>query len=146
METNEDGLSLIKHAEGLRTTAYQDSVGIWTIGYGHTGQDVTPDLSITEDDANQLLKLDLRHAENGVSKAAKVALNTNEFSALASFAFNLGVGTLNSSTLLKKLNADDRTGAADEFLRWIHAGGKELPGLIKRRQAERELFIKPMPA
>lgn len=141
---NDLGLNIIKNAEGLRLAAYQDSVGKWTIGYGHTGSDVTPDLKISEDQAEDLLKKDLEMTENAVSRLVTDPINSNEFSALVSFTFNLGQGTLSHSTLLQLLNAGDHSAAAPEFLKWVHAGGKVLDGLVKRRQAEHDLFLTPV--
>lgn len=142
---NASGLEIIKHFEGVRLKAYQDSVNVWTIGYGHTSMagppNVTAGLTITAAEAENILKRDLGLFEKGVSEAVKISVNSDQFSALVSFAFNVGVGNLKSSTLLKKLNADDYTGAADEFLRWTKAGGNELPGLVRRRRAERALFL-----
>ena len=136
------GASLIKQFEGLRLTAYQDSVSVWTIGWGHTGSDVTPYMKITESQAEELLLKDLVRFEKGVNELVKVHINQNEFDALVSFSFNLGVGALAESTLLKKLNAGDpKVEVGDEFLRWVKAGGETLPGLVRRREAERALFL-----
>lgn len=148
MKTSDQGIALIKHHEGLRLTAYTDPVGVWTIGYGHTTAAGPPKvergMKITDAGADAILRQDLAKFEGYVSNAVKVPLNQNEFDALVSFTFNLGPGNLRSSTLLKKLNAGDRAGAADEFLKWTKAGGKTLPGLVKRREAERALFLTPM--
>ncbi|MDB9529195.1 lysozyme [Oscillatoria sp. CS-180] len=142
---NDDGLTIVKRSEGLELTAYQDSVGVWTIGYGHTSAAGDPQVyagqTITEAEAEAILRKDLRYFENGVRNAVKVPVNSNQFSALVSFAFNLGVGALEGSTLLRKLNAGDYQGAADEFPRWVKAGGQTLPGLVKRRRGERALFL-----
>ena len=140
------GASLIKSFEGLRLTAYQDSVSVWTIGWGHTGSDVTPYMKITEKEAEDLLMKDLVRFEKGVNDLVKVHINQNEFDALVSFSFNLGVGALAESTLLKKLNAGDpKEEVADEFLKWVKAGGITLTGLVRRREAERDLFLKAVP-
>ena len=147
MQTSDQGIALIKHHEGVRLTAYADPVGVWTIGYGHTTAAGPPKvergMKITDAGADAILRQDLAKFEGYVSSAVKVPLNQNEFDALVSFTFNLGPGNLRSSTLLKKLNAGDRAGAADEFLKWTKAGGKTLPGLVKRREAERALFRAP---
>ena len=147
MKTSDRGVALIKAHEGLRLTAYTDPVGVWTIGYGHTTAAGPPKvergMKITDAGADAILRQDLAKFEGYVSSAVKVPLNQNEFDALVSFTFNLGPGNLRSSTLLKKLNAGDRAGAADEFLKWTKAGGKTLPGLVKRREAERSLFRAP---
>jgi lysozyme len=115
MKTNRAGIDLIKHFEGLRLNAYQDVADIWTIGYGHTGPKVKPGLTITEAQADQLLSDDLCRFESGVTDAVKVPLNANEFSALVSFGYNLGLGSLRRSTLLRLLNEGDRSGAAMQF-------------------------------
>jgi lysozyme len=141
MKTSQKGTDLIKNFEGLQLKSYKDSVGVLTIGYGSTGQHVSPDMIITKEQAEQLLKKDLERFEKGVSDLVKVELNQSQFDALVSFSFNLGLGNLKSSTLLKKLNASDYKGAADEILRWNRAGGKVLNGLTRRRIAERDLFL-----
>lgn len=142
---NAAGLDIIKHFEGLRLKAYQDSVGIWTIGYGHTSMagppDVKPGMTITTAEAEEILKRDLGIFEKGVDDAVTVSVNSNQFSALVSFAFNVGLSALRDSTLLRKLNSGDYSGAADEFPRWVYADGTQLPGLVRRRNAERALFL-----
>jgi GH24 family phage-related lysozyme (muramidase) len=142
---NADGLTIIKHFEGLELRAYQDSVGVWTIGYGHTAAAGPPSVyagqTISEAEAESILKRDLELFENGVRDLVKVSVNSNQFSALVSFSFNVGLGALADSTLLRKLNAGDYQGAADEFPRWVKAGGQTLPGLVRRRNAERALFL-----
>ncbi|WP_208952189.1 lysozyme [Rahnella sp. ChDrAdgB13] len=145
MQTSQKGLELIKHFEGCELTAYQDSVGVWTIGYGWTqpvnGVPVGAGMTITQSVADELLVTGVVQYEQGVSRLVAVPLNQNQFDALVDFAYNLGVSALAGSTLLKKLNAGDYVGAADEFLRWNKAGGKVLSGLTRRRAAERELFL-----
>lgn len=140
MNISERGLELIRSHEGCRLEAYQDSVGIWTIGYGHTGSLVVNGLTITQDEANELLKHDVRLAEGFINTLVTVPLTQSEFDALCSFTFNLGGTALRNSTLLRKLNVSDYDGAANEFLKCDHAGGKQLAGLTKRRADERELF------
>lgn len=137
---SKQGLELIKHFEGLRLAAYKCSAGVWTIGYGHTGG-VNPGDIIDEITAESLLRKDVAVSESAVSRLVSVPLNQHQFDALVSFVFNLGAGNFRTSTLLKKLNAGDYSGAADEFSRWINAGGKPLPGLARRREAERLLFL-----
>lgn len=139
MKTNAAGLSLIKSAEGLRLRAYQDSVGVWTIGFGRT-RGVKQGQKITEAEATEFLKSDLESAEADVTRLVRVVVTENQFAALVSFVFNLGAGALKRSTLLKKLNLGDMNGAAVEFLKWNKAGQKILAGLTKRRQAEMTLF------
>ncbi|HZW54277.1 MAG TPA: lysozyme [Candidatus Elarobacter sp.] len=147
-QINQAGLDLIKSFEGYArqvagstdVKAYQDVVGIWTIGYGHTGRDVHEGLRITQAQAENLLRGDLATAERIVLNAVKVSLSDNEYAALVSFVFN--TGSLPGTTLLRLLNAGDRAGAADQFLRWNKAGGSVVAGLTRRRKAERELFLK----
>ncbi|BEO21356.1 lysozyme (plasmid) [Serratia marcescens] len=140
MKISIKGLDLIKEFEGLRLQAYKCPADRWTIGYGHTAG-VGPDDIITEEQAILLLCQDVAASERAVNQYVHVPLTQNQFDALVSFVFNLGVGNFRTSTLLKKLNADDDDGAAQEFGRWIHAGGKALPGLVRRREAERALFL-----
>ena len=139
MSLSSGGLDLIKSHEGLRTSAYQDPVGVWTIGYGHTGT-AKPGQKITEAQAEQLLRKDVGWAEDAVRKNVKVPLTQGQFDALVSFTFNLGAGALGRSTLLKKLNAGDYAGAQAEFGKFVHAGGRVLPGLVRRRGEEAALF------
>ncbi len=136
---SQKGLDLIKQFEGLRLTAYKDPVGIWTIGYGHTGN-VKPGQTITRAKAEQLLKSDTGWAQAAVRKYVKVPLTQGQFDALTSFTYNCGAGALQSSTLLKKLNAKDYAGAQKEFGKWVNAGGKKLAGLVRRRAAEAAMF------
>lgn len=143
MRINQEGINLIKSFEGCKLQAYKDIVGIWTIGYGHTGPEVIQGLSWTQEQADNALVKDLTKFENGVNALAP-NLNANEFSALVVFSYNVGLGALGKSTLLKKLLAGDKVGAADEFLRWNKAGGKEVAGLTRRRIAERALFLIPV--
>jgi spore coat assembly protein SafA len=136
---SQSGLDLIKGFEGLRLSAYQDSAGVWTIGYGHTGN-VKPGDRITQAQADELLQKDTAWAQQAVRDQVKVPLTQGQFDALTSFTFNLGAGALAKSTLLSKLNAGDYGGAQAEFGKWVHAGGQVLQGLVRRRAAEAELF------
>lgn len=138
--TNKNGLLLIKSFEGLRLKAYKDAVGIWTIGYGTT-RGVRPGQEISEAQAVKFLQEDLTRFEKSINGVVRVAINDNQFSALACFTYNVGSGAFRSSTLLKKLNASNIRGAADELLRWDKAGGRTLAGLTRRRKAERALFL-----
>ncbi|BEN78636.1 lysozyme [Serratia marcescens] len=145
MQISKSGIELIKRFEGLRLKAYQDSVGVWTIGYGWTqpvdGKKVGPGMQIVQATADRLLKCGVVQYEQGVNLLVKVKITQSQFDALVSFAYNLGLRSLSTSTLLKKLNAGDKQGAADEFGKWVNAGGKRLDGLVVRRAAERELFL-----
>lgn len=145
-KTNKAGIDLIKSFEGLYLKPYLDpvnipTIGIGTIAYPDKRKVSMSDPAITEAQAIEYLEHELREKEQGVEKLVKVPLNDNEFAALVCFAYNVGLGALEKSTLLKLLNADDRKGAADQFLRWNKAGGKELKGLTRRREAERHLFL-----
>ena len=137
---SEKGVDLIKGFEGLRLNAYRDPVGVWTIGYGHTGADVKPGMKITQARAEALLRHDTGWAQDAVRRSVKVPLTQGQFDALTSFTYNLGAGALASSTLVKKLNTGDYAGAQKEFGRWVHAGGEVLLGLVRRRAAEAKLF------
>ena len=145
MQTSDKGIALIKQFEGCKLTAYQDSVGVWTIGYGWTqpvdGKPIRAGMTIKQETAERLLKTGLVSYESDVSRLVKVGVTQGQFDALMSFTYNLGARSLSTSTLLRKLNAGDYAGAADEFLRWNKAGGKVLNGLTRRREAERALFL-----
>lgn len=151
-DINQAGLLLVEEFEGYaeelgdgtdRVMAYADSGGVLTIGFGHTGPDVTEGLIITRAEAEQLLRGDLDEAEAAVSDLATVPLNENQFSALVSFVFNLGAGDLEESTLLELLNQGRYAEAADQFLDFNTANGVVLEGLTRRREEERELFLAP---
>lgn len=149
MKIGKKGLDLIKSFEGLKLKPYLDSAGIPTIGYGtimyDNGKRVSmQDPPITEDQANQYLEYEVNEKTAAVNQFVTIAINQNQFDALVCFAYNVGVGALQKSTLLKLLNSGDYAGAADQFLRWNKAGGKEIPGLTRRRQAERALFLHPV--
>ena len=137
-----DGLALTEQFEGCKLTAYQDQVGVWTIGYGHTGPDVVAGLTITLEQAQALLARDVSSAATCVNNVVAVELNQLEFDALVDFVFNLGTGAFQGSTLLRDLNAGDFAGAAAQFDAWDHAGGAVVAGLLRRRQAETALFNK----
>ena len=145
MKINQAGIDLIKRFEGLRLKAYQDMVGVWTIGYGHTGSDVTQGMTITLQQANDLLLQDLAKFETGVTDLVKSKIDENQFSALVSFAYNLGLGALKTSTLLRVINDNPNSLAVgDQMIRWDKAGGKQVPGLLARRYAEKALYFTPM--
>jgi lysozyme len=139
-----NGLALTKSFEGIELKAYQDSVGVWTIGYGHTGTDVKRGLVITQPQADILLAADVAWAVTAVNKAVTAPINQNQFDALVDFTFNLGAANFATSTLLRLLNAGDYAGAAAQFIRWNKAKGKVLAGLTRRRQAETDLFNTPV--
>jgi lysozyme len=135
-----NGLTLTEQFEGCNLTAYQDQVGVWTIGYGHTGQDVVSGLTITQDQAQDLLAQDVSSAAACVNRVVTIELEQDEFDALVDFVFNLGTGAFTESTLLRDLNSGDATAAAAQFDQWDHAGGAVVAGLLRRRQAETALF------
>ncbi|WOI52533.1 lysozyme [Parvularcula sp. LCG005] len=143
-----EGIALIKRWEGLRLDSYQDIAGIWTIGYGHTGREVGPDQTITEAEAEDLLREDVRRFENGVNDLVKVPLTQSMFDALVSFSYNVGTGALKSSTALKRLNKEDYTGAAEALTWWNKARDPQSGqlvvsnGLARRRQSEAALFLR----
>ena len=146
MKISNNGLNLIKQFEGLRLNAYDDGVGVWTIGYGTikypNGVRVKRGDKITQAQADQYIANDVATFERAVNMLVNVPLNQNQFDALVSFTYNLGATNLSASTLLKKLNSKDYKGAAAEFPKWNKAGGRVLAGLVKRRKAEMELFLK----
>lgn len=139
MHTSQKGLDLIKSFEGLRLSAYKDVVGVVTIGYGTTSGVKMGD-TITKERAEELLREDVKRFEGYVDRLVKVPLTQGMFDALVSFTYNLGPGALEKSTLLDQLNRGDYDGAAEQFGRWVKAGGKTLAGLVRRRAAERALF------
>lgn len=137
-----NGVALIKSFEGLKLDAYQDIVGVWTIGYGHTAS-AKSGKTITQAEADALLARDLELFEATIRQRVKVDLNQNEFDALVSLAFNIGVGAFQRSTLLRMLNNSVPRGeVAIQFLRWVKAGGNTVAGLVRRRRAEADLFLK----
>jgi lysozyme len=139
-QIGKSGLDLIKEFEGLKLRAYLCPAKVWTIGYGSTGPHVTPGKVITEKQAEELLKDDLDRFEKAVTRLVTVPLRQNQYDALVSFAFNCGIGNLESSTLLKRVNARLFDNAVTEFAKWNKGGGKVLAGLTRRRAAEAALF------
>lgn len=139
MKIGTSGIELIKEFEGCKLVAYLDSVGIPTIGYGHT-KGVQIGFHCSQEEADAWLLEDVKDAEACVNGSVTVPLTQNEFDALVAFVFNLGCKSFRGSTLLRKLLDSDYDGAAQEFKRWDKAGGRELPGLLRRRLAEAELF------
>jgi len=139
---NQAGLDLIKYYEGLKLETYKDVVGVATIGYGHTGHDVFDNQKITTLQAEMLLKHDLEEFEKIVDAFVKPQINDNQFSALVSFVYNLGSTAFAGSTLLKVINKSWFDKAPAEFLKWVNAGGKPYSGLLARRRAEADLFMK----
>lgn len=145
MTTSAAGRQFITEQEGQRLTAYQDSIGVWTIGVGHTSAEgppqVTAGLQITSEECDEILARDLQKTEQAVRSLITVPVTQCEFDALVSLAFNIGAGNFAKSSVHRDLNAGNRAAAADAFLMWDKAGGHVLPGLDKRRQRERTLFL-----
>ena len=148
MKTSTGGLAIIKEFEGLRLTSYLCQAGIPTIGWGTTkigGKPVKLGLTITQAQAEEYLKNDVFVFEAAVNILVKRPINQNQFDALVSFCYNLGYGALASSTLLKKVNANPNDiSIRNEFQKWVYGGGKALPGLVRRRNAEADLYFKPI--
>ena len=146
MKINAAGLAIIKHFEGFSPVPYMDPVGIPTIGYGSIwGLDwrrvTMAHPEINDDDGEVMLSRMLQHTERAVARLIRVPLSEDQFSALASFTYNLGSGNLQSSTLRMKANRGDMIGAGVEFPKWRRAGGSVLRGLVLRRAAERALWL-----
>ncbi len=140
MSIPDAAIEIIEKFEGLRLKAYKCPAGVWTCGVGHTGPDVVEGLVISEDVAEEWLRLDLISADVALDRLVKVPVNPNQRAALLSLIFNIGKTAFATSTLLKLLNTGDYDGAASQFVRWNKAGGVTLAGLTNRRAAERELF------
>jgi GH24 family phage-related lysozyme (muramidase) len=140
---SQDGIDLIHAFEGCRLRAYDDGAKYPTIGWGHR---IWPEETerfkngLTQEEADALFLVDKKKAENHIHDLVHFPLNQNQFDALVDFAYNAGAQNLRTSTLLKKINASDFKGAANEFGKWVFGGGKKLNGLVKRRDAERLLF------
>lgn len=140
MHISQKGITLIKMFEGLELETYICAGNVLSIGYGCT-QGVEPGMKITEDTAISLLKSDLISFEDCINENVNVKLTQDQFDALACFTYNIGNWGFKNSTLLKKLNKYDYKGASEELLRWTKAKGKVLKGLVRRRQAEQNLFL-----
>jgi lysozyme len=140
------GVDIICGFEGKRLAAYDDGVGVWTIGFGTTvypnGIKVKKGDTCTEAQAKAYMAHDLKKFESAVNNTVKVPLNQNQFDALVSLAYNIGTNAFSKSTLVKKLNANDIRGAADQFDVWVNAGGKRMQGLVNRRAKEKEVFLR----
>lgn len=144
-DISKDGYDLIKSFEGLETTAYKDSAGIWTIGYGTikypNGTRVAGGDKITQAQAQSYLENDCKWVDACLDKHIKVKVSQKQFDALASFVYNVGETAFSTSTLLKKLNAGDFQGAGAQFDVWVNAGGRKVQGLVNRRAKEKALFL-----
>lgn len=140
MKTSQDGLDLIKQHEGCKLEAYLCPAKVWTIGVGHTKGVKEGDV-ITEDQADEFLREDVKDSEQCVKNSASAVLQQHQFDALVSLVFNIGCGNFRKSSLLRYLNNGHSHLVPDEFGKWVYGGGKVLPGLVKRREAERRLFL-----
>ena len=137
---SDKGLALTKSFEGLRLEAYRDCAGVWTIGYGHVGPMYADGMKIDAVEAEALLRADIAEAVACVNRAVTATLSQNQFDAMVDFCFNAGRGNFLQSTLRRKVNLRDFAGAAVQFGLWVHAGGKVVAGLVRRRKAEAEMF------
>lgn len=146
MHVSPSGIDLICNFEGKRLMAYDDGVGVWTIGFGTTiypnGIKVKKGDVCTEAQAKAYMAYDLKKFELAVNNTVNVSLNQNQFDALVSLAYNIGTNAFKNSTLVKMLNAGDYRGAANQFDVWVNAGGKRMQGLVNRRAKEKALFLK----
>lgn len=144
MKTSDAGLLLIKQFESVKLKAYKCPAGVWTIGVGHTSAagppKVSPGMVISPQEADRILRADVADIDNDMSWLIKVELTQNQWDAIASWTFNCGVGALQKSTLLKRINAKQFDKVPAELMKWTKGGGKELPGLVRRRRAEAKLW------
>ena len=146
MKTGKKGIALIVQFEGIKLTPYVCPAGLWTVGIGTligNGKTLPPEWNrkFTLEECYALLNKELRSIERGISKYVTVPITQNQFDAIVSFVYNLGLGAFQRSTLRRKINRQDFVGAAKEFLRWNKANGKPLKGLTRRRLAESTLFL-----
>lgn len=143
MKINQAGIDLIKRFEGIRLKAYRCPAGVFTIGYGHTGPDVHEGMTITDDQAEDLLRSDVERFEQGISTSLGGSPTTdNQFAAMVSMAYNVGLGAFKSSSVLRYHREKNTSRAADSFRLWIMVKGKPSKGLQNRREAERDLYLK----
>jgi lysozyme len=144
MKITREGLALIKRFEGYRGEAYRDAVGVWTIGYGHTSMagppEVRPGMRIDRAEADEILARDVEAFAQGVRDLIARPVNASQFSALVSFAYNVGLGNFRKSSVLAAVNRGDHDAVARRLQLWVKAGGRTLAGLVKRRAAEAALF------
>ena len=149
MNINKATIDLVKDFEGCKLTAYRDPIGVWTIGYGTTaraglGIIPTAGMTITQAEADQLLADGLNKFADQIRPMINAGLNDNQFGACVSLAYNIGAHAFGTSSALKHINAGDYDKAANAILLWNKAGGKVLKGLVRRREAERKLFLTPV--
>lgn len=148
MRVNQKGIELIKEFEGFRSKAYKCPAGIWTVGYGHTSAAGEPKVgsltTVTKEEGERILRRDLNQFEDAVDDAVRVDLNSNQFSALVSFTYNVGEGAFRKSSVLKAVNAKQWDEVPRRMALWNKGGGRVLPGLVRRRAAEAALFMEPL--
>jgi lysozyme len=146
MKMTDEGLALIKRFEGFRSQAYRDATGVWTVGYGHTSMAGSPavaaGLTVTRQQAGEILAADVDKFARQVEASLHVKLTDSQFAALVSFAYNVGVSNFRSSSVLRAVNARDFAAVPRRLQLWNKAGGRALPGLVARRAAEAQLFLK----
>lgn len=140
MQLDTAGWNLIKSFEDCRLTAYQDSGGVWSIGWGHTGPGVVEGLTWTQKMADDMLTQDVQGAVDEVNRCVTVPLTQDEFDAMVDFTYNVGDGAFENSTMLRLLNGGEYDLAADQFERWDHVHGVAISGLLRRRIADRDEF------
>lgn len=141
MKISDKGIEFLIKEEGEVLTAYKCQAGVWTIGVGHTGKDVKPNMTITKEKARELLKADLKRFEDVVNKSIKVTLEQHQFDALVSLAFNIGTNAFANSTVVKRINAGaDMKDIEEAWKMWRMGGGKVLPVLVARRGREIKLY------
>lgn len=140
MRLGDRGRELIKRYEGCSLKAYQDTGGVWTIGYGHT-KTAARNKVISHDEAERLFDADVKWAVDAVNNRVPLALNQSQFDAIVSFVFNAGESAFAKSTLLREINNGNLLYAPRELTRWVHDNGRALKGLARRRVAEAALFL-----
>lgn len=143
MRVSDRGLEFTASSEGVKLKAYKDTGGVWTIGVGHTSDEnlkVFPGLTITKEKALELLAIDIKEAEESVSKLVKVPLTQGQYDAVVDFVFNIGEPQFAASTFLRLLNAGLYEQAAEQFKRWVYDNGKIQPGLVKRAYGRKQMF------
>jgi lysozyme len=137
---SDNGFALTKSFEGLRLVSYQDCSGVWTIGYGHTGSHVVEGMRVSQLIAEKFLHDDLADAVACVNRGVTAKISQSQFDAMVDFCFNAGRGSFLQSTLLRTVNLNDFVAASAQFGFWVHAGGEVVPGLVRRRKAEADMF------
>jgi lysozyme len=150
LNVTDEGLALLRRLEGCRCRAYKDAAGVWTIGYGHTSMAGPPrvksGMKISQAEADTILARDVANVARGVSALLDVPLSDGQFSALVSFAYNVGLENFRTSSVLRAVNSKDFTAVPRRLSLWVKAGGRVLPGLVSRRAAEAAMFVAATPS